>query len=203
MKTITTIVSAALLLAACGQKQIETAQNPAIGDSNAVNTVIDSLLVKKDSVAVIDSPATKTEKNNKKPYTIDISKREKPENTVPAKVISQRVTVYGKWVLESLNGKKATKTVFTNGIPYIDIDGAKKSISGFGGCNKMNGSCEIVEGSKFKIDGLIATKMYCEGVPENELFALLRGTHSFTATGDKLMINEGGAVKAVFFRPYE
>ncbi len=201
MKTITTILSAAVLLAACGQKQIETAQNLAMGDSNAVNTVIDSPLVKKDSVAVVDIPAAK--KDTKKPYTIDMGKQAPADKTEPKKVESKRKTVYGKWVLESLNGKKATKTIYKNGIPYIDIDGAKKSISGFSGCNKMNGDCQIVEGHKLLIDGLIATKMFCDGVPENELFALLRGTHEFTTTGDKLMINEGGAVKAVFFRPYE
>lgn len=202
MKTISAILSAAVLLAACGQKQIETAQNLAMGDSNAVNTVIDSPLVKKDSVAVVDSPAVK--KNTHKAYTIDMGKKETPaDKTEPKKVENKRKTVYGKWVLESLNGKKATKDTYKNGIPFINIDGAKHTITGFSGCNNMNGECEIVEGSKFKIGGLISTKMFCEGVPENELFALLRGTHEFATTGDKLMINEGGAVKAVFFRPYE
>lgn len=197
MKRIATVVALALLLIACGAKE----NKPAEAANDSTTAKVDSIVHKEDSIAAPanptkDSVAPAQAAKETKPEVKPADKKEpvKPQG---------RKTVYGKWVLESLNGVAATKKTYTNGIPYINIDGEKHTMSGFGGCNKINGDCNIVEGSKLQIEKLISTKMFCQGVPENELLALLRGTHEFSTTGDKLMIKDGGAVKAIFFRPYE
>lgn len=199
MKLMVSTISVALaaLLVACGAKENKPAET--VNDSSTAN--VDSVVAKTDSVTPSAAPA----KDSVAPA--QAAKETKPEvkpadKKEPAKP-QGRKTVYGKWVLESLNGVAASKKTYTNGVPYITIDGEKQTVSGFGGCNKINGECTIVDGKKLQIDKLISTKMFCDGVPENELLNLLRGTHEFSTTGDKLMIKDGGAVKAIFYRPYE
>lgn len=193
-----------IALAACGPQDIKNAQNAAMGDTAAVKNLVDSTakdtatdVVAKATDSVATNVTEKPAKEVKQEVKTEAPKKESTGST------NGRKTVYGKWVLESLDGKAATKQLFPKGIPYINLDGGKHTVVGFGGCNNINGEFEIVQGHTLKIDKLISTKMFCEGVPENELVSLLRGSHDFTTTGDKLMLKDGGAVKAVFYRPYE
>lgn len=124
----------------------------------------------------------------------------KPEEKPAEKPVAQRTTVNGKWVLETLNGKTAGKKAFTNGMAYININTVDSSVKGFGGCNNLSGVFTLTQGRTIKIDRIITTKMFCEGVPENDFLAALRAATTFAIVDYKLQLIADGKVLATFVR---
>ena len=112
-----------------------------------------------------------------------------------------RITVNGKWFLQTLNGRKVTDADFTKGLATIDLDPTANRVSGFGGCNNINGTLTIYDGKKIKMEKIISTKMFCEGVPENEYLTALRSATNFSVVDNKLQLKDNtGKVLAVFVR---
>lgn len=140
-----------------------------------------------DAVADMSKPTTK---EDDKITNVDKSKGE-------------RYTVYGKWVLSSLTGLKGALSQFSKGMPNIDLNATANSISGFGGCNTLNGSFAIVDGKKIKIEKLGTTKMFCEGIPEAAFLTALRSADSFAIVNGKLQLKANGAILATFVRGAE
>jgi heat shock protein HslJ/uncharacterized membrane protein len=123
--------------------------------------------------------------------------------TMPKPIKSERYTVNGEWVLATLNGKKATTRDFANGKATININTVDKRATGFGGCNRINGEVTIFEGTKIKFDKMISTKMFCEGVKENDYLTALRNATDFAIVGGNLQLKANGAMLATFIRPVE
>ncbi|UPT66141.1 MAG: META domain-containing protein [Sphingobacteriales bacterium JAD_PAG50586_3] len=131
-----------------------------------------------------------------KPVTSGISKE-------PAKPVdkNERITINGKWTLTVLNGKKVGDKEFTNGLATLDINTVDNTGTGFGGCNRFNGSLTIFDGKKIKIEKVISTKMFCEGVPENEYMTVLRNATNFSVVDGKLQLKDNSnKVLAVLVR---
>lgn len=131
------------------------------------------------------------------------TKPESDTKTEPAKGKAERYTVNGEWVLATLNGKKATTRDFANGKATININTVDKRATGFGGCNRINGEVAIFDGTKIKFDKMISTKMFCEGVKENDYLTALRNATDFAIVGGNLQLKANGAILATFVRPAE
>ncbi len=128
---------------------------------------------------------------------------EKKKEVEPVKLIdkNERITINGKWFLQTLNGRKVTDADFSRGLATIDLDPTANRVSGFGGCNNINGTLTIYDGKKIKMEKIISTKMFCEGVPENEYLTALRNTTNFSVVDNKLQLKDNtGKVLAVFLR---
>jgi heat shock protein HslJ len=131
------------------------------------------------------------------------SKTDRPVSDTGNKApeIQGRITINGKWTLTLLNGKKVGDKEFTNGLATLDINTVDNTGSGFGGCNRFNGSLTIFDGKKIKIEKVISTKMFCEGVPENEYMTALRNATNFSVVDGKLQLKDNSnKVIAVFVR---
>lgn len=83
--------------------------------------------------------------------------------------------IHDIWVLESLNGKKLTADQFPKEFPHFEFNLDDKTMSGFAGCNHVNGSIYF-DYNRMKIVPLISTRMYCSEVSEieNKILKILR-----------------------------
>jgi heat shock protein HslJ len=136
-----------------------------------------------------------------KAEAIKIAEPEIKKETVKKDETQGRITVNGKWFLQTLNGRKVTDADFTKGLATIDLDPTANRVSGFGGCNSINGTLTIYDGKKIKMEKIISTKMFCEGVPENEYLTALRSSTNFSVVDNKLQLKDNtGMVLAVFVR---
>lgn len=103
----------------------------------------------------------------------------------------------------NFNGRKVTKAKdFANGLATLEINTVDKRASGFGGCNRINGEV-VTNGSNIKFDKIISTKMYCEGVKENDFMNALRNATSYNFADGILRLNGNGTTLATFIRPAE
>ncbi|MEE1900005.1 META domain-containing protein [Flavobacterium rakeshii] len=64
------------------------------------------------------------------------------------------------WELSMLNGKTADTADFGRGMPTATFTSENK-INGKAGCNGYGGEYQIGKDSSFKVERVIATKMYC------------------------------------------
>lgn len=68
------------------------------------------------------------------------------------------------WVLDEISEK--TVSANNGSKPFIELNAGTKSISGFGGCNKLSGNYQLT-GNKIKLT-TAATRMFCEQSMEVE-----------------------------------
>ncbi len=101
------------------------------------------------------------------------------------------------WELQDINGVKALQSDFSNGMPTIMFS-ADKGVSGTGGCNGYRGEYTLAESGALTVDKVIATKMFCEGVHENEFMAALSRAEKASVQGGKLVLSQGDNKLLVF-----
>jgi heat shock protein HslJ len=79
------------------------------------------------------------------------------------------------WALHQINGKEITADQFPNELPHFEFNLETKQISGFAGCNQVNGKIKF-EYSKVIIEPLSSTKMYCgeTSTVEEDILNILR-----------------------------
>ena len=99
-----------------------------------------------------------------------------------------------KWALQSLNGKAID---VPSGVetPWLQLAGAEeKSVTGFGGCNKLMGSFNL-DGDRIGFPGLGSTKMFCEKTAdlEKNFMTSLRSADSFKLDGGTLRLMQGAS----------
>lgn len=83
--------------------------------------------------------------------------------------------IHDIWVLYELNGEKISPEKFPREFPHFEFDLAQQKMSGFAGCNHVNGNISF-DYRTIKIEPLISTKMYCSETSniENEILKILR-----------------------------
>ncbi|MCU0240369.1 MAG: META domain-containing protein [Pyrinomonadaceae bacterium] len=87
----------------------------------------------------------------------------------------------GKWKLTKLVGvEKLSEKITLN----VSKDG---KIGGNGGCNTFGGSYTVKK-AKITFKDIFSTKMFCDGVPENEYFNALGNAKSYTIKKGELII---------------
>jgi len=93
-----------------------------------------------------------------------------------------------RWELLELNGKTITVTA-QGKAPYLELNPAKASAYGFGGCNRFFGSYETTERT-LRFSTIGATRMACpEGMnQEQAFFRVLDATRRYEVHGSKLLL---------------
>ena len=100
-----------------------------------------------------------------------------------------------RWELLELRGQ----AIDTEATPYLEMNPAKGSAYGFGGCNRFFGSYEASDGA-IRFGNLGATRMACpEGMEqEQELFRALGSTTRYAIEGSELLLFAGDTQVARF-----
>ena len=98
-------------------------------------------------------------------------------------------TINKKWELISLEGNEimADKPIF------LDFD-ANNKITGFAGCNTINGNYEVKNGTQINFTQVASTRMRCapyEMSVEKEVMEVLKTADNFTLSNGQLMLNVG------------
>ncbi|MCU4164538.1 META domain-containing protein [Carboxylicivirga caseinilyticus] len=94
-----------------------------------------------------------------------------------------------KWEMISFKGQSINEAGFTMKTPVITINKAENKIGGNSGCNSFGGSISIKDNS-IEFGPLMATKMYCDGVPEVEFFNILTGEVNYQLKDKKLTFSK-------------
>lgn len=103
-----------------------------------------------------------------------------------------------RWELVELQGQPIP-TRGTGSAPYLELNAAKSSAYGFGGCNRFFGSYEATE-TTLKLGALGATRMACpEGMDrEQELFRALDAATRYEIHGSELLLYSDETLVARF-----
>lgn len=91
------------------------------------------------------------------------------------------------WELASINGKAVNKADYSNGLPDA-IFATDNKVSGSGGCNRYGGSYTLDAEGKFTVGQLISTKMFCEGVKEDDFIKAFTRANRAKIEGEDLVL---------------
>lgn len=122
-----------------------------------------------------------------------------PSGVVPSTVMTLATLENVYWALFELNGKPTVVTSDAKA-PYLELNAAKKSAYGFGGCNRFFGSYDVGKHQALTFGAIGATRMACpESMnEEQELFTVLGQTTRYEIHGSKLLLYAGDTVVARF-----
>lgn len=83
---------------------------------------------------------------------------------------------------------------------YVEFAYGTNSLSGFGGCNRFNGTYLLESKRGIKLTGLISTRMYCpESINQEQmLLQALSTASSYKIKGRKLSLYAGTQLVATF-----
>lgn len=95
-----------------------------------------------------------------------------------------------KWEMNSFKGESTESAGFTAKTPIVIIDKEKGRISGNNGCNSFGGNAKVKD-SSIEFSMFMATKMFCNGVPEKEFFDFFEGEVNYAVKGDVLTFTKG------------
>lgn len=103
------------------------------------------------------------------------------------------------WSLLELNGKPIVVAEGATA-PYLELNEAKKSAYGFGGCNRFFGSYQTGKDRALTFGSLGSTRMACpDGTnQEQEFFDALTKVSRYEIQGSKLLLYAGSTVVARF-----
>jgi heat shock protein HslJ len=102
------------------------------------------------------------------------------------------------WVLEQLNGQKATLLDFTKELPNLEINSSTNKFMGFAGCNRMNGTI-FFERGLLRFTNIITTRMFCsENNKENEFLKALQSTTTYKVENLRLTLTNQSGNELVF-----
>ncbi len=103
------------------------------------------------------------------------------------------------WGLLELDGR-TIELVSSPEAPYLELNGAKKSAYGFGGCNRFFGTYALGKNQALAFSDLGTTRMACpEGMDQEQaLLGALGATNRYEIHGSKLLLYAGDVVVARF-----
>ena len=113
---------------------------------------------------------------------------------------TSNTNIEGEWRLVSIEGRPA-ETISSNKTPFIRIDMTEARISGSTGCNSFSGPLKINANTVDLSQPFLMTKMFCEGMDENQFInTLQRGNEFYLTSTNKLQLKAGGSVLMEFTR---
>mgnify|MGYP000974536991 CR=1 FL=1 len=99
--------------------------------------------------------------------------------------------ISGNYTLEFADGINLNEG-FPTKVPTLILESISKKLTGNTGCNQMFGSFTTKQ-NKISFSEMGATKMFCEGVKENEYLALLNQVDSYKLNNNQLtFLNKEG-----------
>ena len=109
----------------------------------------------------------------------------------------EQVSINNTWELVEYNGSALDTEIFNRTIPKFTLSTEEGSFGGNNGCNSVNGKMSI-DGSNIKMDVMLGTKMYCEGVPEAEVERNISEVNNYLIKGNKLILNKDKETLFIF-----
>lgn len=93
------------------------------------------------------------------------------------------------WALKSINGNEVSAEQFPKELPHFEFNLVTKKMSGFAGCNQVNGDLKFGY-NKMIIEPLSSTRMYCGETSklEEEILSILKSETTYDHRGLSLTI---------------
>ncbi|KAF2516252.1 META domain-containing protein [Flavobacterium salilacus subsp. salilacus] len=114
-----------------------------------------------------------------------------------AKSISKSALTETSWQLKSLNDD-VMLSGFNREIPYINFTEDNR-ISGNTGCNNFSGAySNLTDEGTISFSKMVATKMYCDGVPESEFLNALNQVNGIKKNKEQLIFLDNDKPVMVF-----
>ncbi|MEO7264968.1 MAG: META domain-containing protein [Ferruginibacter sp.] len=85
----------------------------------------------------------------------------------------------GVWVLNKINNIPQAGKDYPTGLPMLQFQVASKKVSGNDGCNRVNGSIEIM-GKQIKFSPFVSTKMACSNYDAEKIYSNLLSNNLVT-----------------------
>ncbi|MEO6346757.1 MAG: META domain-containing protein [Aquaticitalea sp.] len=102
------------------------------------------------------------------------------------------------WLLEILNGKKASLEDFKNELPNMEINAAENTFTGFAGCNRMNGQLFFEKGL-LRLTNVATTRMMCEpNNKEAEFLKALQSSTTYSIENKRLTLSNPSGTQTIF-----
>ncbi|WP_282036426.1 META domain-containing protein [Saccharicrinis aurantiacus] len=101
------------------------------------------------------------------------------------------------WKMVEFLGSPIDNEVFNVKTPAFNLNPDEGTFGGNNGCNQVNGKLEV-DGNKISMEVLMGTRMFCNGVPEQEVDAKISEVDSYKIKGDKLFLFNGDMTLFVF-----
>lgn len=97
-----------------------------------------------------------------------------------------------KWLLTELNGRPVTATGSEADAHLLFFSGQVSRVSGSTGCNRLNGTFELMSTHKIKFSPLATTRKLCPGANvESEFVAALGRVDTYSLVDNRLLLNSG------------
>ena len=95
----------------------------------------------------------------------------------------------GNWTLLHIHESSETTVDegFPNKKPNLILEAISKKVTGNSGCNQLFGSFTTQQ-NRISFEGMGMTKMYCEGVKENEYVDLINKVKTYTIIDNQLIL---------------
>jgi len=106
------------------------------------------------------------------------------------------------WVLAAINSKEKYDVNFVNNTPVIDLDSAKKSMSGHTGCNSLSSKLKMA-GNKLIFDNLkLTSSQPCndKGFEKKLMSSFKSGNTTYKISNDSLYLNVGAGAEFIYRR---
>lgn len=102
------------------------------------------------------------------------------------------------WVLEKLNGKNIDKASFKNDLPLMEINTITNTLTGFAGCNSMNGKL-FYEKGLLRFTDIATSRMMCNSNNQENVFlkALLSAT-TYKIENNRLWLSNSSEELLIF-----
>lgn len=95
----------------------------------------------------------------------------------------------GQWEMISWKDFRNLEDAFPSGVPNFNIESEKGTITGFNGCNQLQGKLRYDRQTGFlQFYTLASTKMFCNTVPELELTNSLTRINRYKVNQDQLVL---------------
>ncbi len=111
--------------------------------------------------------------------------------------VSKETLTANPWELSSIGGKAVDPGKYPNGLPDAKFTNDSR-VSGHGGCNGYSGSYTLDASGKFSAGQLMSTKMFCQGVAEDEYIKTFTKADMAKIDGKNLVLYHGNDAVLVF-----
>ncbi|ASB50662.1 META domain-containing protein [Alkalitalea saponilacus] len=114
---------------------------------------------------------------------------------------SQPDILSGSWEMRQWMHSDDLESDFPRGVPVLEINSNRNEVSGFNGCNRLNGRFRFDrDASSLQFFALQTTKMFCLSVAENDFSRIMTLVDRYRVTDKELYLLQGDELLMVFQR---
>ncbi len=110
---------------------------------------------------------------------------------------SKNADLNNSWEMSEYLGEPINYTIFSVKTPELKLNTEDETFSGNNGCNLINGKISVHD-NKININTLLSTKMFCQGIPEQEFEAQLSSVDNFVIESNSLYLKKEDITLFVF-----